>query len=193
MAKAEELTATYVARNGHEPAAAARKAILTDAALATRQPKDDTVAGPAAVAAWGQLDPERAARLVATVEAVADAAEATAMTGTTPIGWPGCGWTPPTRPSAAALLAAAVADVQHAYATWTVGNLVAAIDRRIGALPGEAGGQARPLYLEGLAREAVAAGQRVRGGAADRTRPRSGARGAAPPAGRPSDFPAAPR
>ena len=57
-----------------------------------------------------------------------------------------------------ALLAAAVADVQHEYATWTVGNLVAAIDRRVGPLPAEAAGQARPLYLEGLAREAVAPG-----------------------------------
>src|SRR5207245_1067607 len=81
VAKADELTATYIARNGHEPDAAARKAIMTDAALATRKPKDNQVAGPAAVAAWGRLDPERATRLVAAVEAVADAAEATAMVG----------------------------------------------------------------------------------------------------------------
>ena len=156
LAKAEELTALYVARNGHEPDAAARKAILTDAALATRKPKEG-VAGPAAVAAWGQLDPERAAKLVATVEAVADAAEATAMTGH-PDAVAGLRLDPTDPAQRRALLAAAVADVQHEYATWTVGNLVAAIDRRIGTLPAEAGGQARPLYLEGLAREAVAPG-----------------------------------
>jgi hypothetical protein len=33
----EELTALYVARNGREPDAAARKAILHDAAMATRK------------------------------------------------------------------------------------------------------------------------------------------------------------
>ncbi len=157
VAKAEELTALYVARNGHEPDAAARKAIMTDAALATRKPKDNTVAGPAAVAAWGQLDPERAARLVATVEAVADAAEAAGMAGH-PDRVAGLRLDPTDPAQRRALLAAAVADVQHEYATWTVGNLVAAVDRRIGSLPAEARGQARPLYLEGLAREAVAPG-----------------------------------
>ena len=40
LAKAEELTALYVARNGREPDAAARKAILHDAAMATRKPKE---------------------------------------------------------------------------------------------------------------------------------------------------------
>ena len=157
LAKAEELTAVYVARNGHEPDAAARKAILTDAALATRQPKDSSVAGPAAVAAWGRLDPERAAKLVATVEAVADAAEATAMTGHPDV-VAGLRLDPTDPAQRRALLATAVADVQHEYATWTVGNLVAAIDRRIGTLPVDAGGQARPLYLEGLARAAVEPG-----------------------------------
>ena len=157
LAKAEELTALYIARNGREPDAAARKAILTDAALATRQPKDSSVAGPAAVAAWGQLDPERAAKLVATVEAVADAAEAAAMTGHPDV-VAGLRLDPTDPAQRRALLAAAVADVQHEYATWTVGNLVAAIDRRVGPLPVDAGGQARPLYLEGLAREAVEPG-----------------------------------
>ena len=151
LAKAEELTALYVARNGREPDPAARKAILTDAALATREPKDNTVAGPAAVAAWGQLDPQRAARMVACVEAVADAAEAAAVTGH-PDQVAGLRLDPTDPAQRRALLAAAVTDVQHEYATWTVGNLVAAIDRRIGPLPVDAGGQARPLYLEELAR-----------------------------------------
>jgi len=155
--KAEELTATYITRNGHEPAAAARKAIMTDASLATRKPKDNTVAGPAAVAAWGQAAPERTARLVACVEAVADAAEAAAVTGH-PDQVTGLRLDPTVPEQRRALLTAAIADVQHEYATWTVGNLVAAIDRRVGALPVEAAGQARPLYLESLAREAVEPG-----------------------------------
>lgn len=155
--KAQELTATYITRNGHEPDAAALKAIMTDASLATRKPKDNTLAGPAAVLAWGQLDPDRAARLVATVEAVADAAEAAAITGH-PDQVAGLRLDPAQPEQRAALLAAAIADVQHEYATWTVGNLVAAIDRRVGPLPAEAVGQARPLYLEALAREAVEPG-----------------------------------
>ena len=71
-----------------------------------------------------------------------------------------------------ALLAAAVADVQHEYATWTVGNLVAAIDRRIGPLPAEARG-AGPAAVSGGAWRGrrVAAGQRVWGGVADRAGP----------------------
>ena len=94
LAKAEELTALYVARNGREPDAAARKAILHDAAMATRKPKEG-VAGPAAVAAWADREPGRAARLVASLEAVADAAEAAATGQATRTGWPGCGWTRP--------------------------------------------------------------------------------------------------
>ncbi|MHA6631911.1 MobF family relaxase, partial [Pseudonocardia sichuanensis] len=153
LAKADELTALYVARNGREPDAAARKKILHDAAMATRKPKEG-VAGPAAVAAWGQ---ERAQRLVATLEAVADAAEAAAVSGHPDV-VSGLRLDPTVPEQRQALLAAAVADVQHEYASWTVGNLVAAIDRRIGTLPAEAGGAARPAYLEALAREAVAPG-----------------------------------
>ena len=105
----------------------------------------------------GAAGPERAARLVATLEAVADAAEAAAMAGHPDV-VAGLRLDPTVPVQRRALLAAAVADVQHEYATWTVGNLVAAIDRRIGPLPADAGGQARPLYLEGLAGEAVAPG-----------------------------------
>ncbi|MGE0170949.1 MobF family relaxase [Nocardioides sp.] len=153
LEKAEELTAQYVARNGREPDAAARKAILHDAAMATRRPKEG-VQGPAAVAAWGE---SRAERLVATLEAVADAAEAAAVAGH-PDTVAGLRLDPSVPEQRAALLAAAVDDVQREYATWTLGNLVAAIDRRLVAVPGDAAGQARPRYLEALAREAVAAG-----------------------------------
>ena len=157
LAKAEELTALYVARNGHEPDAAARKAIMTDAALATRKPKEG-LAGPAAVAAWGQLDPERAAKLVATVEAVADAAEATAMTGHHPMRWPGCGWTPPTPPSGGRCWRrrwpmCSTSTPPGPSGTWWRRSTAASAPCRP-----TAGGQARPLYLEGLAREAVAPG-----------------------------------
>ena len=155
LAKAEELTAQYVARNGREPDAAARKAILHDAAMATRKPKEG-VAGPAAVAAWAGQD-DRPTRLLATLEAVADAAEA-AASGQDPDRVAGLRLDPTVAEQRRALLAAAVADVQHAYAAWTVGNLVAAIDRRIGPLPVEARGDARPAYLEALAAEALAPG-----------------------------------
>ena len=153
LAKAEELTATYVERNGREPDAAARKAILHDAAMSTRKAKEG-VAGPAAVAAWAQ---SRAAQLVATVEAVADAAEAAAATGHPDV-VAGLRLDPAVPEQRAALLAAAIADVQHEYATWTVGNLVAAIDKRVGALPAEVSGDARPAYMEALAREAIEPG-----------------------------------
>ncbi|MDN5933229.1 MAG: AAA family ATPase, partial [Pseudonocardia sp.] len=155
--KAEELTATYIARNGREPDAAAMKAIMTDASLATRKPKDNAAAGPAAVAAWGQLDADRSARLVACVEAVADAAEAATVAGHPDV-VAGLRLDPAVPEQRAALLAAAISDVQHEYATWTVGNLVAAIDRRVGALPTDVAGQARPVYMEALAREAVEPG-----------------------------------
>jgi conjugative relaxase-like TrwC/TraI family protein len=155
LARTEELTAQYVARNGREPDAAARKAILHDAAMSTRKPKEG-VAGPAAVAAWGAHG-DRAGRLVATLEAVADAAEHAAAVGHPDV-VSGLRLDPRVPEQRAALLAAAVADVQHEYATWTVGNLVAAIDRRIAAVPDEAAGDGRPAYLEALAREAVEPG-----------------------------------
>lgn len=155
LARAEELTDQYVARNGREPDAAARKAILHDAAMSTRKAKEG-VAGPAAVAAWGAQG-DRAARLVATLEAVADAAEHAAAAGHPDV-VSGLRFDPTVPEQRAALLAAAVGDVQHEYATWTVGNLVAAIDRRITAVPAEAAGEGRPAYLEGLAREAVEPG-----------------------------------
>lgn len=155
LARAEELTAQYVARNGREPDAAARKAILHDAAMSTRKAKEG-VAGPAAVAAWGAQG-DRAERLVATLEAVADAAEHAAAVGHPDV-VSGLRFDPQVPEQRRALLAAAIADVQHEYATWTVGNLVAAIDRRIAAVPAEAAGAARPAYLEGLAREAVEPG-----------------------------------
>src|SRR5436189_30514 len=82
---------------------------------ATRKPKEG-LAGPAAVAAWGQ---ERAQRLVATLEGVADAAEAAAVAGHPDV-VSGLRLDPTVPAQRAALLAAAVADVQHEYATWTV-------------------------------------------------------------------------
>ena len=92
-----------------------------------------------------------------------------------------------------ALLAAAVADVQHEYATWTVGQPGRG-DRPPGrpAAGRRPRGQARPLYLEALAREAVEPGNALWGGVVDRAGPGRGPGGAAPPAGRPLDLPAAP-
>jgi conjugative relaxase-like TrwC/TraI family protein len=155
LAKAEELTALYVARNGREPDAAARKAILHDAAMGTRNPKTGAQ-GPAAVADWARTG-SRAERLMAALEAVADAAEAAAA-GQHPDVAAGVRLDPMVPEQRRALLAAAVAEVQAAYPSWTVGNLVAAIDRRVGALPVEVAGAGRPAFLERLAGEVLAAG-----------------------------------
>ena len=137
---------------------------------------------------------ERAAKLVATLEAVADAAEAAATAGHPDRGGRVCGWTRPCPSSGAALLAAAVADVQHEYATWTVGNLVAAIDRRIGPLPAEAGGAgpARCIWRRWRGRRS-APGNAYGVVLLTAPDPVRGAGGAAPPAGRALDFPAAHR
>lgn len=156
LERAEQLRADYVADHGREPDAAAMKRIRSAAAVQTRAAKSGP-AGPAAVAAWATADPERAAALVATVEAVADATEAAVAAGHPDVA-AGVRLDPAVPEQRTALLAAAVDEVQNQYATWTVGNLVAAIDRRVGVLPAEAAGQNRPAYLEALAAEALRPG-----------------------------------
>jgi hypothetical protein len=56
------------------------------------------------------------------------------------------------------VLAAAVAEVQARYASWTVGNLIAAIDRQLGDL--DVSAAARPALLDVLATQVLAAGNR---------------------------------
>ena len=128
---------------------------------------------------------------MASLEAVADAAEAAAAGGQDPDRVAGLRLDPTVPEQRRALLAAAVADVQHDYAAWTVGNLVAAIDQRIGPLPVEARGAARPAYLEALAAEALEPGNRFGVVLLTVPDPVTVPERAAAPAGRPVDLPAA--
>jgi conjugative relaxase-like TrwC/TraI family protein len=108
-----DLITEYEQRHGRSPDAAARKAMAQAATLDTRAAKHGRPAGPAAVLAWGL---ERGRVMAATVNNVAAAANGVAVHGH-----------PDTalRPAAGdrtAMLAAAVAEVQARYASWTVGT-----------------------------------------------------------------------
>ncbi|GEL25724.1 hypothetical protein PSU4_46780 [Pseudonocardia sulfidoxydans NBRC 16205] len=144
--RAGELVEAYVDRHGYEPSPAARKAIMQMATLETRQAKGPE-SGPRALRAWGQ---QRAGRLVAMLEGVDAAAAEVAREG-----HPDAAMMPD-QSDRAAIVAAAVLDVQSRYATWTLGNLIAAVDRQVLHAPCSA--EERPAYLETLAREAVCAG-----------------------------------
>ncbi|WP_103384097.1 MobF family relaxase [Pseudonocardia dioxanivorans] len=144
--RATELVEAYVDRHGYEPSPAARKAIMQMATLETRQAKGPG-AGPQALRAWGQ---QRAGRLVAMLEEVEAAAVEVAREG-----HPDARLMPD-QGDRAAILQAAVLDVQSRYATWTLGNLIAAVDRQVLSAP--CAPEQRPAYLEDLAREAVRAG-----------------------------------
>jgi conjugative relaxase-like TrwC/TraI family protein len=156
LARQQQLIEAYVQRHGREPGPAARRAMAQAAVLDTRRPKD-AVAGQVGVLAWCR---GRGRRLTATLDAVADAATAVATTGHPEAGG---GDRPPDMADLAGVLAVAVADVQARYASWTLGNLIAAVDRHLPGtdLPGELverAGQSRVEVLEALARRVVEAG-----------------------------------
>ncbi len=151
LARLDELTVDYVARHGRAPDAGVRKALSQAATLDTRAAKTGQ-AGPAAVLAWARQRPEAMAD---TVDGVADAAirmatdghpDGAAMAAMTGVAVTG---------DRSVVLAAAVAEVQARYATWTIGNLIAALDRQLPNLDMPA--QHRPHLLEDMARHAVAA------------------------------------
>lgn len=144
--RAAELIEAYVDRHGREPSAAARKAIAQMATLETRQTKGPE-AGPQALRAWGE---QRAARLAEMLDRV-DAAAAKVERE----GHPDAKVMPDQR-DRQAILRAAVEDVQAQYPTWTLGNLIAAIDRQVISLPCTP--EERPAYIEEMAREALRAG-----------------------------------
>nr|ABN48424.1 ORF16 [Amycolatopsis benzoatilytica] len=144
--RSAELIEAYVDRHGREPSAAARKAIAQMATLDTREAKGPE-AGPQALRAWGD---ERAGRLADTLDQVEAAAAKIEREG-----HPDAKVMPDQR-DRQAILRAAVEDVQAQYPTWTLGNLVAAVDRQVISLPCTP--EERPAYIEGMAREALAAG-----------------------------------
>ncbi|MCD2191381.1 MobF family relaxase [Actinomycetospora soli] len=147
--RVEAMVDRYRDRHGREPGAAARKVMAQEATYDTRAAKTG-LAGPAAVAAWADGRADRRGHLVAAVDevelaAVAMATAAPAMAAD------------PARVQEA--LAAGLADVQAAYSTWMLGNLVDAIDRYLGdaAALGVPAAE-RPAALEELARAVVAPG-----------------------------------
>jgi conjugative relaxase-like TrwC/TraI family protein len=143
-----ELVAEYEQRHGRSPDAAARKALSQAATLGTRAAKAGQ-AGPAAVLAWAR---QRGRAMTATVNGVAAAVDAVAADGHPDAArWPPAG-------GRSAVSAAAVADVQSRYATWTVGNLIAAIDRHLGDL--DIAAPDRATLLDGLAGQVLAGDNR---------------------------------
>ena len=145
-----ELMDAYRETHGREPGPAARKAMADMAALDTRAAKGPE-SGPSAVATWSA---ERVARLVATVDEVAMAGH---QPDTATIPDTGDGQAREvTVAGREAVMAAAIDDVQARYAVWTVGNLTAALDARLGdaAALGVPVAE-RPAVLEDLTRRAL--------------------------------------
>ena len=183
-ARVEQLVREYRDSYGREPSPAARKAMADMATLDTRQAKG-AEAGPAAVAAWGEerverlvamLDEVEAAgheldadgRPVATVATVATdgpqrghaatAELATQQLGTGPdmAGGQTVAAGQVAGLDRAAVMAAAIEDVQTKYAVWTVGNLTQALDARLGDAHALGVAAAdRPQLLDELTREAL--------------------------------------
>ncbi|MDQ3432482.1 MAG: relaxase domain-containing protein, partial [Actinomycetota bacterium] len=144
-----ELIEAYVDRHGREPSAAARKAITQMATLDTREAKGPE-AGPRALRSWGEERAGRLAEMLDQVEAAAAKIEREGHPDAKVM---------PDQQDRQAILRAAVEDVQAQYPTWTLGNLVAAVDRQVISLPCTP--EERPAYIEGMAREALRAGNDV--------------------------------
>ncbi|WP_410597832.1 MobF family relaxase [Amycolatopsis sp. lyj-23] len=144
--RAAELIEAYVDRHGYEPSAAALKKINQAATLETRARKSGEQ-GPAAVASWGERNAEA---LNAQLESVAEAAFQIKQ-----------GQHPdlqflPDQTDRVAIQRAALQDVERQYPTWTIGNLTAAIDKRLLTVDGPA--EKRPQVVEAMAREVLEPG-----------------------------------
>lgn len=145
--RVDELVEAYVDKHGREPSPAARKALAQAATLETRAAKGPGEAGPAALLQWAE---SRVTELGDTLDAVQDAAADVAVNGH-----------PdreilPDQHNRDAILQAAVDAVQEQYPTWTIGNLIAAIDAQFVDLPVSA--EDRPQVLEDMAREVLQPG-----------------------------------
>ncbi|MBW4722422.1 MobF family relaxase [Saccharothrix obliqua] len=146
--RAAELVEAYIDRHGVAPSAAALKAIHQAATLETRKAKQ-AEQGPAAVKTWAE---RHRGALLAQLDSVEAAAAEIALTG-----HPDARWLPD-QADREAILARAVSEVQHQYPTWTVGNLVAAIDKQLLSVPGLP--ENRFKVLEAMAREVLQPGNK---------------------------------
>lgn len=147
--RSEELIEAYVDQHGRVPGPAAMKAIRQAATLETRQAKG-AEAGPGAVREWAE---QRAGKMAATLDSVQEAAERVARSGVHPDAL-----VLPDQSNPEAIVRAAIEEVQGTYATWTLGNLMDAIDRKTLVVAGPA--EERPRRIEEMAREAVKPGNR---------------------------------
>lgn len=136
----QPLVEKYREQYGHEPPAHVMASLNQKATLASRKPKEGPQ-GPAAVLEWAQGKGERLAGVLGEVAAAAERVQLE--------GHPEAGRTPATREET---IRRALEDVQAQYPAWTVGNLVAALDRQVHEVPD---GAERMEYLRDLAQEAT--------------------------------------
>lgn len=136
----------YVQRTGRQPSAATRKEIARLAALHTRKPKT-AESGPGAIATWAEPRADRLAAMTEQVDKAAANVRATQHPDLALL---------PDQQDRRAIIEAAVEEIQAQYSTWTVGNLMAAIDRQMVTPPCPI--EELPDYIETMAKEALAAG-----------------------------------
>lgn len=164
-----EKAADVERRTGRAPDAAAMKRITDKAVYETRKAKGPE-SGPDAVARWSEQRTERLAAMLADVEAAGQRAAGPVSAGGHVSGGAvaadrlaghGVAAGADTAADVAAahlrdVTAAAIEDVQASYSVWTLGNLTAAIDKRLGAAADLGVSAAeRPARLEEIAREAL--------------------------------------
>ncbi|OLL89483.1 putative TraA-like conjugal transfer protein [Pseudonocardia sp. Ae706_Ps2] len=164
-----ERVALYRDRHGKEPDAAAMKRITDMAVYETRKAKGPE-SGPGAAARWAEARTERLTAMLADVEAAGQQAAApvaggghvsgAAVTADRLTGHGVTGGADTAADVAAAqrrdAVAAAMEDVQASYSVWTLGNLTAAIDKRLGSAADLGVSAAdRPVVLEEIARDAL--------------------------------------
>uniref|UniRef100_UPI003F497B02 MobF family relaxase n=1 Tax=Promicromonospora sp. CA-289581 TaxID=3240013 RepID=UPI003F497B02 len=152
LARTAELRAQYVEQHGVEPSGRALGRIKREATLETRDRKVEQHQGPGAVRAWAT---SRREALAGVLRDTAQAARQIAREG---------------HPEARALptarrevIRAALDEVQAKYPTFTVGHVVAAIDKQVHEVPRGAVDEAgqrldRMTYVHELAREAITGG-----------------------------------
>src|SRR5690606_24131791 len=152
LERAAELRAQYVEQHGVEPSGRALARINREATFETRDRKREQHQGPGAVRAWAS---ERRERLVELLGSTERAAREIAR-----LGHPEARSLPSER---ASVIRAALDEVQATYPTFTLGHVVAAIDRQVHEVPARAvdeNGQRldRKAYVRELANEAISAG-----------------------------------
>ncbi|WP_043579060.1 relaxase domain-containing protein, partial [Actinopolyspora erythraea] len=137
--RTEELVADYIERHGHEPSPEARKRISQHAVFDTRKAKDST-SPEEQIAQWSG---QRRRQVLETLEKVRTSSADVAL-----YGHPDAANLPDQR-YRSTILTQAIADVQRQYSTWTIGNLMAAIEANLASNSPYRG------HVEELAREAL--------------------------------------